>query len=148
MEVATILTPSRTFIGLEGASKKRVLENAAAHIAEQAPEYSAGELFDQLMNRERLGTTAVGEGIAIPHCRAKHCPDSLGALFRLAEPVDFDAPDNIPVDIMFVLLVSEDATEEHLSLLSQIAQRFANSELRNKLRAAANPQQFFQTFIE
>lgn len=147
MDLSSIITAEFTFLDVAGASKKRAIENAAALIAEQAPEFSAGELFDSLMSRERLGTTAVGEGVAIPHCRAKHCTNIIGALIRLAEPVDFDAPDQLPVDIMFILIVSEDATEEHLALLGQVAQRFSNPQLREKLRQVSDKTQFLNTFI-
>lgn len=147
MDVEDIITPERTFTDLEGTSKKRVLENAAGLIAQQAPEFTANELFDNLITRERLGSTAIGKGIAIPHCRAKHCNHIIGALFKLEEAVDFDAMDNEPVDIMFVLLVPEEASEEHLQLLSQIAQRFSDETVRDSMRDAQNKERLFAEFI-
>lgn len=147
MDVSDIITPERTFTNVEGTSKKRVLENAAGLIAQLAPEFTANELFDNLITRERLGSTAIGKGVAIPHCRAKHCTHTIGALFKLQEPVDFDALDNEPVDLMFVLLVPEEATEEHLQLLSQIAQRFSDENVRDSMRSATNKESFFQEFV-
>lgn len=147
MDVSDIITPQRTFTALEGTSKKRVLENAAGLIAQQAPEFTANELFDNLINRERLGSTGIGKGVAIPHCRAKHCSQTLGALFKLQEAVDFDAVDNEPVDMMFVLLVPEEATEEHLQLLSQIAQRFSDENVRDSMRSAETSNALFKEFL-
>ncbi|MCG8316503.1 MAG: PTS IIA-like nitrogen regulatory protein PtsN [Pseudomonadales bacterium] len=147
MDVAEIITPARTFTEVEGSSKKRVLENAAGLIAQQAPEFTANELFDNLISRERLGSTGIGKGIAIPHCRAKHCSSVIGALFKLQEAVDFDAIDNEPVDIMFVLLVPEEATEEHLQLLSQIAQRFSDETVRDSMRSASSRDLFLEKFV-
>ncbi|MCG8314402.1 MAG: PTS IIA-like nitrogen regulatory protein PtsN [Pseudomonadales bacterium] len=147
MDVTEIITASRTFTEVEGSSKKRVLENAAGLIAQQAPEFTANELFDNLISRERLGSTGIGKGIAIPHCRAKHCSSVIGALFKLQEAVDFDAIDNEPVDIMFVLLVPEEATEEHLQLLSQIAQRFSNETVCKGMRNASSKDLFLQEFV-
>lgn len=147
MDVANIITPERTFTDVEGTSKKRVLENAAGLIAQQAPEFTANELFDNLITRERLGSTAIGKGVAIPHCRARHCSHTIGALFKLQEAVDFDAMDNEPVDLMFVLLVPEEATEEHLQLLSQIAQRFSDENVRDSMRSAPSKESFFREFL-
>ena len=147
MDVTEIITPARTFTQVEGTSKKRVLENAAGLIAQHAPEFTANELFDNLINRERLGSTGIGKGVAIPHCRTKHCHGVFGALFKLQEPVDFDAIDNEPVDMMFVLLVPEEATEEHLQLLSQIAQRFSDENVRDGMRNAIDKDNFYQEFV-
>lgn len=147
MEVSDIVSLERTFIDVEGTSKKRVLENAAGLIAQQSPEFTANELFDSLISRERLGSTAIGKGVAIPHCRAKHCTKSVGALLKLQEAVDFDAQDHEPVDLMFVLLVPEEATEEHLQLLSQIAQRFSDENIRDSLRSANNKENLFEQFL-
>ena len=147
MDVADIISLDRTFINVKGASKKRVLENAAGLIAQQSPEFTANELFDSLITRERLGSTAIGKGVAIPHCRAKHCNNSVGALLKLQEAVDFDAVDHEPVDLIFILLVPEDATEEHLQLLSQIAQRFSDENIRDSLRSSSDKENFFQQFV-
>lgn len=148
MDVTDIITRERTFTDVEGTSKKRVLENAAGLIAQQAPEFTANELFDNLITRERLGSTAIGKGVAIPHCRARHCSQTIGALFKLQEAVDFDAQDDEPVDLMFVLLVPEEATEEHLQLLRQIAQRFSDENVRDSLRGATTKDAFFEEFVK
>ena len=147
MEVNEIITPSRTYIDLDGSSKKRVLEQAAEFIALQSPELDSNELFDNLILREKLGSTAIGKGIAIPHCRITHCTKVLGSLIRLNHPVDFDAVDNEPVDLLFILLVPEDSTEEHLQALGQIATRFNNKELASSLRSAEGNQSLYDRFV-
>ncbi|PCJ39475.1 MAG: PTS IIA-like nitrogen-regulatory protein PtsN [Moraxellaceae bacterium] len=147
MQVSEIITPERTCIGLEGSSKKRVLEQAAEFIAQQSPELDPNVLFDNLINREKLGSTAIGKGVAIPHCRINHCNRVLGTLIRLNNAVDFDAIDNEPVDLLFVLLVPESATDEHLQALSQIASRFNNDELTSSLRSAEGHQSLYDCFV-
>lgn len=147
MQVSEIISPERTYTGLQGSSKKRVLEQAAEFIAQQSPELDANELFDNLIVREKLGSTAIGKGVAIPHCRITHCNKVLGSLIRLDEPVDFDAIDNEPVDLLFVLLVPENSTEEHLQALSQIASRFNDDKLTSLLRSAEGNQSLYDCFI-
>lgn len=113
MTIARILSSSRTHCDTAASSKKRALEHIADFICQDMPDLDAGVLFKNLINRERLGSTGIGEGIAIPHCRMSNCPDITGALVRLAEPVDFDALDDEPVDLLFTLLVPEEACDEH-----------------------------------
>jgi len=148
MDVNDIITLERTFLGLEGASKKRVLEQVAEFIAQQSPELDPNELFDNLIIREKLGSTAIGQGVAIPHCRMTHCNNIMGALFKLNQPVDFDAIDNQPVDLLFVLLVPNEATQEHLNALSLIAKRFSNDLLTHELRSAPESQTLYERFIK
>ncbi|PIE40642.1 MAG: PTS fructose transporter subunit IIA [Gammaproteobacteria bacterium] len=147
MDVADITSLDLTFINVEGASKKRVLENAAGLIARQFPEFTTNELFDSLISREKLGSTAIGKGVAIPHCRSKHCTRTIGTLLKLQEAVDFDAIDHEPVDLIFIMLVPDEATEEHLQLLSQIAQRFSDEAIRDSMRSALDKESLFQRFI-
>ena len=134
MELADIISPQRVFEDVPGGSKKKVLETAAGLIAQQCPELDPNELFDNLISREKLGSTGLGKGIAIPHCRAKHCSKAIGAFIKLQSGVDFDSIDHEPVDMMFVLLVPQDAHEEHLNILSQIAAMFNDEDRRNALR--------------
>ena len=111
MELAEIITPERVFDHVTGASKKKILETAAGLIARQFPELDPNELFDSLVAREKLGSTGLGKGIAIPHCRATHCGSAIGTFIKLESPVDFDAIDRQPVDMLFVLLVPKAAHE-------------------------------------
>jgi len=95
-------------------------------------------VFDSLFARERLGSTGLGQGVAIPHGRIKGLKDALGAFVRLAQPVPFDAPDTKPVTLLFVLLVPEQATEKHLQILSELAQMFSDRALRDAMAGAAD----------
>jgi PTS system nitrogen regulatory IIA component len=147
MNLIDIISPVRTFIDVEGSSKKRVLELSAELIARECPGFNAGELFDSMINREKLGSTGLGHGVAIPHCRLSACPQPMGTLLRLREPVDYDAIDNEPVDLLFILLVPTQATDEHLQLLSQIAERFSSAPLRAQMRQAPTAETLFQAFL-
>jgi PTS system nitrogen regulatory IIA component len=95
-------------------------------------------VFDSLFARERLGSTGLGQGVAIPHGRIKGLKDAVGALVRVAQAVPFDAPDGGPVSLAFILLVPEKATEKHLQILSELAQMFSDRELRQNLATVAD----------
>ena len=112
MKLDSILSPDRTLCGLSGNSKKRVLENISQFICRDLPEFNPNQLFDSLLAREKLGSTGLGNGIAIPHCRITQCQQIIGTLIKLDQAVDFDAIDNKPVDLLFVLLVPEQAHDE------------------------------------
>jgi PTS system nitrogen regulatory IIA component len=131
-----LLTPSSILCGLEGGSKKRILENAAEVISEQNPDIDSSCIFNGLHCREKLGSRGIGDGIAIPHCRLSECNDAKGYLVRLDSPIDFDAVDSQPVDLLFILIVPEDSTSEHLQTLASIAELFSQEEVRETLRTA------------
>ena len=135
-DLSDILTPARTLCGAPGVSKKRLFETIAGIIAEDQPSMAYDSVFDQLIAREKLGSTGLGQGIAIPHCRATNCEKPLGALITLQDPVDFDSPDDIPVDLIFVLLVPEAAHQEHLDILAAIARLFSQADYCQRLRDA------------
>lgn len=134
LSIESILAPELTLCGVPGTSKKRILETIAEHVARFYPELDENEVFNNLIARERLGSTGIGQGIAIPHCRLEDCKRVVGALLTLTEPINFDAIDNEPVDLLFVLLVPQNATSEHLELLSQLAEKFNDRNLCRKLR--------------
>jgi PTS system nitrogen regulatory IIA component len=147
MQLTSILTPERTLCGAPGRSKKRALENAATFICEDAAILDANELFSNLMERERLGSTGLGKGIAIPHCRIKNCSAVIGSLIKLDEPVDFDAIDGAPVDLLFVLLVPEDAHQQHLDALAKIAELFSQEDYCQQLRNCTDSQSLFNAAV-
>lgn len=158
MQIRDILVPERTQASLALASKKRVLEHAAALIQKSlspvnsdpssAPSgISATAIFDALLNRERLGSTALGEGVAVPHCRLPHSDRTVGVLLQLAEGIDFDAPDGKPVDLMFVLVVPAEATDEHLRMLAHLAGLFNEPAFRQALRRARSNAELFDAAI-
>ncbi|MDR1995595.1 PTS IIA-like nitrogen regulatory protein PtsN [Azonexus sp.] len=133
--LSNILTPAQILLDLEASSKKRVFEQAGqlfeAHLG-----LARSVIFDSLFAREKLGSTGLGQGIAIPHGRIKGLKQAAGAFIRLANPVPFDSPDGRGVNLLFVLLVPEQATEEHLQILSELAQRFADRSFREALQNA------------
>lgn len=136
MNLQSILSPELTFCNIPGGSKKRLLETAAGLIAGKVNHISANQIYDALIAREQLGSTGLGDGIAIPHCRVPHCQKTVGALMKLATPVDFDAVDNKPVDLLFFLLVPENAIAGHLEALRTLAENFSNPAFCQRLRAA------------
>ena len=144
MQLSAILTPERTLCGAQGNSKKRVIENLSQFICQDIFALNADELFNKLIERERLGSTALGQGIAIPHCRIDNCSQITGSLIKLETPVDFDAPDGDPVDLLFVLLVPDEAHDEHLTALATIAELFSNPDYCNRLRACQDSEALYQ----
>ena len=128
-----ILPSSNIFLDLEVGSKKRVFEHVGI-LFENSHGIARSVIFDSLFAREKLGSTGLGQGVAIPHGRLKGIKEAAGAFLRLTHPVAFDAPDGKPVDLMFVLLVPEQATEQHLQILSELAQRFSDKLFREALR--------------
>ena len=120
MQIDHILTPERTFAGVQGGSKKRVLELIGKLVA-QHTNLDPDAIYENLIARERLGSTGFGNGIAIPHCRLEDCHQAIGALLQLDGKIDFDALDGQPVDLIFVLLVPQEATEQHLQILKMLA---------------------------
>ena len=147
-ELRTLLTPGRTLCKAPGLSKKRLFESAANLISDNHPELRASDVFSALLGREKLGSTALGEGIAIPHCRVSQCPEAIGSLITLQEPIDFDAPDRQPVDILFVLLVPEEADQEHLEILSGLAGLLINPEFSQGLRNAETNEELHRFAVE
>ncbi|MFC7367561.1 MULTISPECIES: PTS sugar transporter subunit IIA [Vreelandella] len=138
MSLETILPPERVLYDVPGGSKKRVLEFFSTFIAQNTPSLDSQEVFSRLIGRERLGSTGIGNGVAIPHARSPHCSSPIAGFLKLAEPVDFDAIDGDPVDLVFVLLVPEEADDTHLALLGQVASIMNNVDTRQQLRKAAS----------
>ena len=146
--ISQILTPERTLLGAQCTSKKRVIEYISGFLADKIDDSQSDEIYEKLIAREKLGSTGIGEGIAIPHSRLQECDDTLGALFVLDQAVDFDAIDRKPVDIVFVLLVPAEATEQHLQTLSMLAQKFNDEDFRNTLRQATSSEDLYQKVIQ
>ena len=135
--VAKLLSPQDVVIDLQVSSKKRLFEQVGL-LFENQHALARSLVFDSLFARERLGSTGLGQGVAIPHGRIKGLKEALGALIRLAQPVPFDAPDGNAVTLVFVLLVPEKATEKHLQILSELAQMFSDKALREAMSRAAD----------
>lgn len=140
-----ILSASRVLLDFEATSKKRVFEQAGLLFESQLG-IARSLIFDSLFAREKLGSTGIGQGIAIPHGRIKGLKQATGAFLRLAQPVPFDSPDGRPVNLLFVLLVPEQATEEHLQILSELAQRFADRNFRDAVLTCQDAESLLQLF--
>ncbi len=141
--LAQLLTPERTACQVPGLSKKRLFETIARIISEDQDSLPYELVFDQLIAREKLGSTGLGNGIAIPHCRVESCTEPTGCLITLSEPIDFEAPDNQPVDIVFALLVPEGEHQQHLDTLAGIARLFSQNDFCAQLRTATDAKSLF-----
>jgi nitrogen PTS system EIIA component len=138
MTVASLITPETVVAGIKGNSKKQVLQELSGHLV-RVSGLSDRAIFETLLQRERLGTTGIGQGIAIPHGRISGLDRLVGLFARLARPVDFDALDGEMVDIVFVLLAPEEAGADHLQALARIARLFRASGMVQKLRQTEDP---------
>lgn len=148
MKIDSILVPERTVCGLDASSKKKAIELAAEEIVETLPHLSIGDVYRGLIDREKLGSTAIGKGVAIPHCRLKNCEAIIGGLFVLSDAIDFGAYDDEPVKVMFVLLVPESETTEHLEALAMLAGCFENDAYRGSLMEATSDVDLFNRALQ
>lgn len=148
LTIDNILSPELTLCQAPASSKKRVLESIAERIHFQDETLSETEIFNNLVSRERLGSTGIGQGIAIPHCRLDGLDRVIGVLITLAERVDFDAIDNQPVDLVFALVVPKEATSEHLELLSQLAEKFNEGAFCQRLRQCTDSDSLYKKMLE
>ncbi len=144
MKIKDVLLPEYTLCNAPGGSKKRVLEFLSHFLADHVEGFDADGLFQQFRARERLGSTGIGEGVAIPHCRIQGCEKITGALLKLETPVDFDALDEQPVDLVFALIVPDEKNDEHLQTLAAVAQLMQQSETRERLRRSSSSEQLFK----
>ena len=135
-----LLPTNNVILDLDVTSKKRVFEHAGL-LFEDTLGISRRKIFDALLARERLGSTGLGHGVAIPHGRIKGLKSAAGAFIRTQSPIAFEAPDGNPVNLIFVLLVPEKATDQHLQILSELAQMFSVSFDRPR-RVAPMPEMF------
>ena len=140
MKLSEILTPDSIQLDSDATSKKRVLESVSQLLAGCNESLSPRAVFDCLLAREKLGSTSLGHGVAIPHARLAGLDKAVGVFLRVSKGVDFDSPDNEPVDLVFALLVPENSTEEHLQVLASIASYFNSEASRDALRLEASPQ--------
>ena len=134
-QIAQLLSIENIVLDLDVTSKKRVFEHAGL-LFENHQGIARSTVFDSLFAREKLGSTGLGLGIAIPHGRIKGLKEATGALLRLRTQVPFDSPDGKPVSLLFVLLVPEHANEQHLQILSELAERFSDRNCREALAKA------------
>ena len=141
--IAKLLPLANVMLDLEVGSKKRLFEQVGL-LFENNHQIARSLVFDSLFAREKLGSTGLGRGIAIPHGRVKGLKDALGAFVRTKQPIPFDAPDGQPVELIFVLLVPDRATDAHLQILSELAQMFSDRTFRERLLAAPTAAELHQ----
>lgn len=146
-QIAKLLSAGNIVADLDASSKKRVFEQAGL-VFENNQGIARSLVYDALFAREKMGSTGLGQGIAIPHGRIKGLKEAQGAFLRLAAPVQFDAPDGKPVSLVFVLLVPEAATEHHLQLLSELAQMFSEKSFREQLSSAPDAEAIQAAFAQ
>ena len=144
MQLSEIINVNRIKNDVDVKSKKRALEELSNLVVQDQTQLDASEIFDSLISRERLGATGVGYGIAIPHGRIKNCQKITGAFIKLKQSVDFNTSDNLPVDILFALIVPEESTDEHLQVLAFLASMFSDKSFREKLRKSDTPEDTYQ----
>lgn len=143
MQLIDLLNPESVACNVHAGSKKRALELASEQLAREQDQAGSRQILEGLCAREKLGSTGLGHGVAIPHARLESLEKPAGAFIRLAEPVEFDAADREPVDLLFALVVPEAATEEHLQLLSQIAELFGDESRRTRARGAEGSKEVY-----
>jgi PTS system nitrogen regulatory IIA component len=144
--IGEILDRGAIVVDHQTTSKKRLLEQIANMFSEHIPGTNAGQIFSTLFERENLGSTGIGHGVALPHGRVAGLEEAVGVFLHLQDGLDFGAVDHLPVNLVFAILVPEDATEEHLNLLASLAGIFRNDEKRQKLLEATDPSQIRETF--
>ena len=150
MKIKNILTQQLTQCGIPGGSKKRVLENLSTFVTEQlgGDGDQAENLFHNLVARERLGSTGIGEGVAIPHCRVAGFNRIHGCLIKLEQAIDFGSLDDQPVDLIFALIVPEEQNEEHLATLARVAAIMQDDCSRASLRQCSSSEELYNTALQ
>ncbi len=145
--ISKILTSECVLLDAESTSKKRVFERVGI-LFENTQNIARSQVFDSLFAREKLGSTGLGQGVAIPHGRVKGLRDAVAAFVKMETPIPFDAPDGLPVNFIFVLLVPERATDLHLQILGELAQMFSDQKFRDELTTANDAAAIHKLFID
>lgn len=145
--LAAILPAAHVLVGVDVTSKKRAFEEAGL-LFESLHGLNRALVADSLFARERLGSTGLGHGVAIPHGRIKGLKAPMAAVFSLAQPIGFDAPDEQPVSLLIFLLVPEAATQKHLEILSEIAELLSDSQLRENIKSSATQEGLHQLIAQ
>ena len=145
--IAALLSPSRCLCQVQSGGSKRVFELIADILAREQEAFHSTELVAGLLARERLGSTGLGGGIAIPHCRLRDWERPAGVLLSFCEPLAFDTPDGVDVDLMCALVVPQEACQEHLDILATLARLFSDKALCDTLRAARTSEALYTTAL-
>jgi PTS system nitrogen regulatory IIA component len=144
MLLEEIIKPDRVLCNAHARSKKHCLEILSELLVRSNPDIASEDTFEGLIERERLGCTSLDQGVAFPHCRVDGLDASVGALIKLSEPVEFDAPDGEAVDLIFGLMVPTNVAEQDHANISGIAELLGDRELRTRLRAATSSNDLYE----
>ncbi len=155
MNLDTLISSNAVISNPEIKSKKRALELLAEHLATDATQANQSKeaidsltIFQLLTEREKLGSTSMGHGVALPHARTKLTNTAIGAFLKLENGIDFDSPDDQKTDLIFALLVPEHYTDEHLKILAELASRFSDENYCNSLRETNNSKEIYDYLID
>lgn len=148
MEIKELLAPARVACDAQVTSKKKALEVVSGLLSGNGAGLTEAEIFDSLIGRERLGSTGLGHGVAIPHARLPGHEEALAAFVKLENGVDYDAVDRQPVDLLFSLLVPEHFTDEHLEILAKLARMFSDEAFCRKIRESDDAEKIYTLLIQ
>ena len=148
MLLEEIINPDAVLCNAHARSKKHCLEILSELLVRSQPDIAADDIFERLIERERLGCTSLEAGVAFPHCRVEGIDRCIAAMIKLSEPIDFDANDGEPVDLVFGMLVPREVTDGHHADIAMITNLLGNAELRGKLREATSSNALYRTLIE
>ena len=148
MLLEEIINPDAVLCNAHARSKKHCLEILGELLVRSQSDIAADDIFERLIERERLGCTSLDAGVAFPHCRIEGIDRCIAAMIKLSEPIDFDASDGEPVDLVFGLLVPREVTESHHADIAMITSLLGDAELRSRLREAASSSALYRTLID
>jgi PTS system nitrogen regulatory IIA component len=148
MLLEQIIKPDSVLCNAQARSKKHCLEILSELLVRPVPEINSEDIFERLVERERLGCTSLDQGVAFPHCRVEGLDATIAALIRLSEPVDFDSPDGEPVDLVFGLMVPEEINATHQANICSIADLLGDRTLRQKMRDATSSNELYDSLID
>ncbi len=147
MKFSNLIKIDQIQLNSSASSKKKALEAISQIITDNYPEYNTNKIFETLVERERLGSTGIGHGVALPHGRLTECTDTIGIFISLSKGIDYDAIDREPVTLLFALLIPDHSTEEHLQILAKLAEFFREANNRQKLENATSPESVYNLMI-
>ncbi|MBE9527508.1 MAG: PTS sugar transporter subunit IIA [Proteobacteria bacterium] len=148
MKFSNLIKIDQIQINVNANSKKKALETISQIISDCYPQYPSNKVFETLVERERLGSTGIGHGVALPHGRLSNCKEAIGIFITLTDGVDFNSVDRKKVKFIFALLVPEDSTQEHLEILSKLAQFFRQEDNLQAIEKSTSIETIYQLFID
>ena len=148
MRFENILVAECTQANIAISSKKKAIQTIAESLSQYTDDIDVDTLYTNLIGREKLGSTGIGQGIAIPHCRIPTTHQLFAVCLTLSEPIDFESIDGRPVDVIFAMIVPEQCGDVHLTTLAEIAKAFQNTDITKRIRSCTNSRELYQTIIQ